>query len=123
MKTFQLKILKFITDLFLRINLFTYYVFLCTAISFKKKTLNDMNKKKLYKRPMKEEKVASRLNEIVIFSRFLLVNLFLHAFHFSSNKADLEFNSATSKLYKLHGKQRVRLFVITWIACIQTQMT
>ena len=70
---------------------------------------------------MKEEKVASRLNEIVIFSRFLLINLFLH--HFSSNKADLEFNSATSKLYKLHGKQRVRLFVITWIACIQTQMT
>ena len=73
---------------------------------------------------MKEEKVASRLNEIVIFSRFLLINLFLHAFHFSSNKADLEFNSATSKLYKLYGKQRVlRLFVITWIACIQTQMT
>ena len=89
MKTFQLKLLKFITDLFLRINLFTYYVFLCTAISFKKKTLNDMNKKKLYKRPMKEEKVASRLNEIVIFSRFLLINLFLHAFYFSSNKADL----------------------------------
>ena len=56
---------------------------------------------------MKEEKVASRLNEIVIFSRFLLINLFLHAFHFSSNKADLEFNSATSKLYKLHGKQRI----------------
>ena len=80
-----------------------------------------MNKKKLYKRPTKEEKVASRLNEIVIFSRFLLINLFLH--HFSSNKADLEFNSATSKLYKLYGKQRVRLFVITWIACIQTQMT
>lgn len=82
-----------------------------------------MNKKKLYKRPMKEEKVASRLNEIVIFCRFLLINLFLHAFHFSSNKADLELNSATSKLYKLYGKQRVRLFVITWIACIQTQMT